>query len=231
MRNTVLTISAAAGVLGLYLGWTFASRIVANRRLDKSVDARRARSYEGFQRAGSADAVQILQFYASPAEVLEGQKVILCYGVEHARTVRIEPGVGDVSPAANRCLDVYPEEQTRFLLSAEGPDGRVMAASFILPVKADPGLLPRIDYFTKRGTVADRGKLVSSLCYEAENVEEVRVEPRVFPPNAAPRGCFYVAPARTTTYTLTITGPKGRKAQRQVMVEIPTPVTGPPGRV
>jgi hypothetical protein len=37
----------------------------------------------------------------------------------------------------------------------------------------------------------------------------------------APRGCFYVAPQRTTTYTLQLTGRTGRTASRKVTVPVP----------
>jgi hypothetical protein len=60
------------------------------------------------------------------------------------------------------------------------------------------------------------------MYFGAKNPEEVSIDPPVFPPlHGAVYGQFYVAPAQTTTYTLTVTGKKGRKAQRQLTIEVP----------
>ena len=48
------------------------------------------------------------------------------------------------------------------------------------------------------------------------------IDPPVFPTlHGSPYGNFYVSPRKTTTYTLTVTGKKGRQARRQLTVEVP----------
>ena len=70
--------------------------------------------------------------------------------------------------------------------------------------------------------VSDRGRAVFLLSFQAENAEEVSVEPRAFPTlHGAPNGRFYVMPEKTTTYTLTVVGAKSRTAQQQLTVEVP----------
>ncbi len=46
----------------------------------------------------------------------------MCYGVENARAVRIEPEVEKLKPAWNRCFDVSPRQTTMYRLVATGPD-------------------------------------------------------------------------------------------------------------
>jgi len=85
--------------------------------------------------------VRILQFYASVGSVTTGQKAMLCYGVENAKTVRISPLVPGVYPSPNHCLEVVPERTTHYMILAEGFDGRVATQSLTLPVL--PVIVPR----------------------------------------------------------------------------------------
>ena len=78
--------------------------------------------------------VKILQFYASVGRLLPGEKALLCYGVENARTVRIAPALPNVYPAHSRCVEIVPQQTTHYTILAEGFDGRVATQSFTLPV-------------------------------------------------------------------------------------------------
>jgi hypothetical protein len=80
--------------------------------------------------------VKILNFYASVGAVLLGDKALLCYGVENAKSVRISPTLqGGVYPSPSRCLEIVPERTTHYMILAEGFDGRVVTQSFTLPVQ------------------------------------------------------------------------------------------------
>jgi hypothetical protein len=87
--------------------------------------------------------VRIVQFYASVRALTAGDKALLCYGVENARSVRIAPISQEVYPSFNRCLEIVPDHTTHYTILAEGFDGKVAIRSFILPVQAVP-LPPRI---------------------------------------------------------------------------------------
>ena len=82
--------------------------------------------------------VKILQFYASVGLLTAGDKALLCYGVENARSVRISPAVDHVYPSMNHCLEIEPEHTTHYTILAEGYDGRVATQSFTLPVADIP---------------------------------------------------------------------------------------------
>jgi hypothetical protein len=160
--------------------------------------------------------VKITQFYASMGALVKGEKAMLCYGVENARTVKIAPLEEAVSPSPNRCFEISPQHTTHYTIMAEGFDGKVATQSVTLAVNAAPPPPPRILQFagSKQG-----GRMVK-LCYQVANTEKVTVDPAVIPPTVAPVGCFGVEPVKTTTYTLTAIGSQQRKATKQVVVEV-----------
>jgi hypothetical protein len=96
----------------------------------------------GATSAGRAP-VRILQFYTTSGSVRAGEKALLCYGVENAKSVRIAPLMENVSPSAKSCLEVVPQHTTHYTILAEGFDGHVVMQSLTLPVETGPGIEPR----------------------------------------------------------------------------------------
>ncbi len=90
--------------------------------------------------------VRIIQFYASVGTVIAGQKALLCYGVENAKSVRISPMLSGVYPSQNHCLEVVPEHTTHYTLLAEGYDGRVATQSFTLAVQTGAPIKQSLNY-------------------------------------------------------------------------------------
>src|SRR5262245_4141639 len=176
-----------------------------------------------WQRTYSGSAVRILQFYASDASVIQGNKSLICYGVLNAKSVRIEPLADAVSPSLNRCVEIEPRRDTRYTLTAEGNDGLTVSESFVLGVKPDPQMLPKITYFqVSTGKPDYAGDLVFTMAFSQQNGAEVSIDPPVFPTlHGTPRGNFYVKPKKTTVYTLTVTGKFGNRVQQQLRVEVP----------
>src|ERR1041384_1820222 len=86
--------------------------------------------------------VRILNFYASVGSLIIGQKALLCYGVENAKSVRTSPALAGVYPSPNHCLEILPERTTHYTILAEGFDGRVPPPPSTLPVRA-PTAPPR----------------------------------------------------------------------------------------
>jgi hypothetical protein len=220
-RRTFLVLIALAGT---YVVWVFASRSISTRRWIQE-HSRPAATNAEFDRIYGGSEVKILQFYARESSVTEGGKSVICYGVVNAKSVRTEPPLSGISPSLNRCVEAAPRRDTRYTLIAEGADGRVVSASFVLGVLPDQELLPRITSFGITKTERDyTGKWIFSLSFAAQNPEEVSIDPPVFPTlHRSPYGQFYVAPAKTTTYTLTVTGKFGHKAQKQLTVQVPPP--------
>ena len=179
-----------------------------------------------FQHIYGGKGLNIIQFYARDGVIAEGGRTLICYGVVNARSVAIEPPLGDLAPSISRCLDAAPERDTRYTLTAVGLDGSTSTASLEVRVAPDPDTLPRIDYFRidRRQHDDSTGRMLFTLAYADRNGEEISIDPPVFPTlHRAPYGRFYVAPLHTTTYTLKVKNKFGHVAERRLTVEVPEP--------
>lgn len=112
--------------------------------------------------------VKILNFYASVGAVTVGEKALLCYGVENAKSVRISPTIQGVYPSPNHCIEIVPERTTHYTILAEGFDGRVATQSFTLPVqppmfKPRPVQFAEILYRNERTRPATSAKVDSAI--------------------------------------------------------------------
>jgi hypothetical protein len=221
MRTRHLLIATASIALA-YLAWIFASRAMSTNRWARGKEAPDAAAAE-FARVYGGTDVKIIQFYVRDGNIIEGTKSVICYGVLNAKAVRIEPKLEGVSPSLNRCVEVYAEKETRYTLTAEGSDGKTVSESLVIGVRPDQETLPKITRFALTKTERDyTGKWIFSLQFSAQNPEEVSIDPPVFRPlHRSPMGSFYVAPEKTTTYTLTVTGKFGHKATKSLTVQVP----------
>jgi hypothetical protein len=223
MREAQTYVRLLLAVAVAYAGWIFLSRALTSYQRRHHEDSEQAARNAEFLRIYGGSDVKILQFYAREGSVTEGSKSVICYGVLNAVSVRMEPPVEGVAPSLNKCVDVAPERQTRYTLFAEGKGGQVISESFTLGVEPDADALPKITSFEVKSQSIDyRGRPVYLVSFTAENPEEVSFDPPVLPNlHRAPYGRLYVAPEKTTTYTLTVTGKFGHKAQRQLTLEGP----------
>jgi hypothetical protein len=80
------------------------------------------------------DELRIMNFYASPGVIRPGSHATICYGVNGAKTVRIQPPVEEVWPAVSHCLQVTPRKDTEYKLIAEDAAGHSVSQSLVLKV-------------------------------------------------------------------------------------------------
>jgi hypothetical protein len=217
-------LGAAVVAVLLYAGWVFAGRYVHSRQWERERVRVKAPPNEEFERHYGGTDVRILQFYTPAASLVEGEHTTICYGVVNAASVRITPPVDGVSPSLNRCVQAAPVEDTRYTLYAEGADGRIVSESFLLQVRPDPATLPAIPVFRAVERKLNAGRDVFLLVFQVRNAVTVDIDPPVFPTlHGAPYGRFYVSPRKTTTYTLTATGKRGRTERKSLTIEAPEP--------
>jgi hypothetical protein len=224
MRRFWILLAVAA----VWLAWTFGARRFSDWQSERAHQARQAARYAGDADHGTE--VKILHFYASRGELIDGDAAVLCYGVLNALSARIDPVLPSAPLSRNRCLEIRPAADTQYRLTATGSDGRTVSAGFEVLVRPDPDTRPEIVYFTNRRQASTRNvvgdaenaeRLVHNLCFFAKNTERIAIDPPVFPPFAGIDGCFYVAPTRTTTYTLTGHGTRGRSDSKQLTITVP----------
>jgi len=173
---------------------------------------------------------RILQFYAAPGFIELGDTASLCYGVENATSVRLEPNVADLKPSLTRCIPITPSRETEYTLYVSGEGGDVSETITVKvaprvskpkaappPPPEAPPEAPRIQSLTANPQEISAGGS-ATLCFQA-NAERVRIEPPVFQLGTVTRGCFSVSPAATTRYTL-IAEAQGRSERKSVEVAV-----------
>ena len=159
----------------------------------------------------------ISQFYAQPAAIPKGSKGLLCYSVENATAVRLDPPVERVWPAMSRCFEVTPDKMTAYTLTAESADGQTVSKS--VTVQVGPRA-PKILSVTLSAQEVASGEIVT-ICYKAENATSVSITPSDLPAQSSPStGCVTVKPRATTTYTVTVKGAGGQSDTERAVVKV-----------
>jgi len=223
LKNADIPLRVATVLALAYLGYVYLARHGAGRRWTDNHQTEPGAAESKFNDTYGGTAVKILQFYARDGAILEDQSTVICYGVLNAKAVRIEPPVEGIRPALANCVTVQPEHDTHYTLTAEGNDGKTVTAAFTLAVKPDPGNIPKVTAFQVVNHSYELGQHYFTIAFRFENGHSVSIDPPVFTTleDSAPFGQFVVTPKNTTTYTLTVGGKKGRKAQKQLTVEVP----------
>ncbi|MFB3828319.1 MAG: hypothetical protein ACE15B_16240 [Bryobacteraceae bacterium] len=196
-----LWILAALAVL--YLGFVWHSRNAGDRQQVKTRPSKPPAASPG-------DGLRILQFYASQGEVASGGNVTICYGVENARAVSIDPPVSRISPAVNRCIEAAPRQTTTYTLTAEGEKGERVNSSFTVKVRPRAPYIVSVDL--SEAEIARGGFL--TMCYSVRDATGARLEPGGLALPASERHCLRLAPTRTTDYIFTASGPGGKDQEK-----------------
>jgi hypothetical protein len=184
--------------------------------MEQAWRAREAAKYKPLA-PNTGTGVRIVQFYAGSGEIARGEHTSVCYGVENARAVRLDPAIEQLEPSSNRCFPVSPRQTTTFKLTATGQDGREVSESFTVRVGPAP---PRIVSVDLSSAGVKRGETVT-MCVRVENASSVRVEPVGWSlPASGTRICKTWFPPRTMKYTLTASSADGRKDQETFTVKV-----------
>jgi hypothetical protein len=167
--------------------------------------------------AAHESSAKITQFYASPPAVPKGDKALLCYGVEGAAAVRVEPPVEKLNPSLSRCIEVTPQATTTYTLTAEDRNGATVSQTTTINVG---GAAPRMYDISINAKTVKRGQQVS-FCFQAANAVSVRGGPGKFFRNGNPqKDCLMDSPSRTTTYTVTVANNDGLTDSASITVEV-----------
>src|SRR5450432_207518 len=162
------------------------------------------------------EPVRITQFYADSSSVARGQRVLLCYGVENAKTVRLDPPGQELSAALARCVEATPSSNTTYTLTAAGADGKTATRTLTIPVGPARAKIVNV---TVSSLEVKPGGLVN-ICYTVENVKSVTIEPLHFTGGAKAKGCVNDLPRKSITYVISAIGAGGDKDQERVTVKV-----------
>ena len=167
----------------------------------------------------------ITQFYASPAVVAKGERTLLCYGVEGAAAVRLEPAVDEITPSLARCIEAAPAVSTKYTLFARNRAGAEVSRQ--VEVTIDPKAVRQtpsargglILFFTAMQGKVSRGA-AATLCYGVKGADSVTLSPAVLALVPSERMCFQVRPEATTNYALTASAANGAKDSETVRIAV-----------
>jgi hypothetical protein len=168
-------------------------------------------------------APKIAHFYASPGNLPRGERATVCYGVENAATVRLEPPVEILTPSFNRCFQVSPAATTEYTLTAASSDGRQTTQSFTITVGAaappKPAQATLILFFTPSANQVKPGQPVT-LCYGVKGAARVSLKPNVRVLEPLERSCFSMTFHTTSTLTLTAVDAAGAQDSESVTIRV-----------
>lgn len=162
------------------------------------------------------DGLELVHFYATPGEIRQGEKSIMCYGVRNAKAVRLTPAVYEVKPSFNRCFDVRPTQDTEYTFEAEDAAGKVVRAHLRITVKPP---LPEILLWATSETNLRRGEKFT-LCYGFKNVLKARLEPTGMNLPPSPKNCVMWYPAASMDLKLVAEGQAGEQITQKTRITV-----------
>ncbi len=178
------------------------------------------------------EPARITQFYASPPAIAPGRATLLCYGVENALEVRLNPAIEPIKPAVARCISVSPTVTSKYTLIAVGKDRKQASASTEITVSAkaaaqvqaqpseEAAVGPKILFLLAPSPEIPAGFPVT-ICYGVKDAVKVTLSPEaVGPVEPKEKLCVTAKPAQTTTYTLTAADAAGRTAQEKLTIRV-----------
>ncbi len=154
---------------------------------------------------------------ADPESIMVGESATLTWSSTTAQSATIDHGIGDVD--VNGSSTVSPSETTTYTVIVTGPGGTATASVGVSVT--DPS--PTVSITANPETVLFGAS--STLSWSSTNADTCVIEPRIS--SVDPNGSTVVSPPRTTTYTITATGPGGT-ATDQAMVTVKADVEAQP---
>lgn len=133
-RRVLPFLSLAVLAVLLYDAWVFYSRRQSSQEAEQqrsekeAADAKRTLELLG--------QLKIQNFYITPPVVERGKSTRLCYSVVDAKTVRVEPPVGDAYPALSHCVEISPQKDTEYTLTATDEAGHSVSEKAAVKVIA-----------------------------------------------------------------------------------------------
>jgi hypothetical protein len=163
--------------------------------------------------------VAITQFYPTASRIGRGEQVELCYGVDNATKVTLDPPVEEVWPALSHCFAIRPASTTTYTLTASDDQGHSASKSVTIEVGAAKVAGPHIVEVTVSKLQVAAGEPVL-VCYTARNAMSVKIRPGQATGQTAERGCVTDNPKATTTYQVVATGAGGQTDSERVTVKV-----------
>ncbi len=124
-------------IAALYVAWIFYSRHQSDVEAAKAAEAKQQEQRERTVKAVFGNGEILFSTFSADKGLLKrGEKTLLCYGVENATKVTIEPPVsGELKPTYRNCLDIAPKATTTYKITAYNAKGDSKSESLTVRVQ------------------------------------------------------------------------------------------------
>jgi hypothetical protein len=215
MRRIGIVLWVVLAVVLVRIGFIWMERRASDNRFTSRLFARHHReTAPGASAKGTA--VKITQFYPRVWSMPDTDHNTICYGVENAKSVRLEPPIANVWPTVNRCFWAEARQDTTYKLIAEGFDGTSTSESFSIHVTPTP---PSITFMAVSHKEIQKGDAVT-VCYGVANTKTVKLQPINWPLPAIAKNCVRFYPPASLNYKLIATGAGGEVDSDRFSVKV-----------
>jgi hypothetical protein len=129
--TTVGVIAAA-----LYVAWTFYSRHQANVEAEKAAAAKVQEQRQRTVNAVFGSGEIVFSIFSADSGLLKpGQHTQLCYGVENAKSIKLDPPIAELKPTYRNCLEITPAKTTTYTITADDGKGHTKSESLTVRVQ------------------------------------------------------------------------------------------------
>ena len=138
-KNPFLYSSLVIFGVILYVSYVLYVRYESSKKYERQTkehqaEQRREEDRLAVEQLGGSE-LAIRGLYVSPRSIHPGESAQLCYDVANAKTVTLDPPVGEVWPSHSRCLNISPRKTTTYTLTIKDAAGKTVSQSVELPVR------------------------------------------------------------------------------------------------
>jgi hypothetical protein len=136
LQKIIPFTSVAVLIAMAYAGWTLYSRHEDNARFQQKFDEKQQADRQRIlsQVFGSGE-IRFNSFSAANHLLKRGETTQLCYGVENAKTLKLDPPLEEAKPTYRHCLTIAPTKTTTYTLTATDNAGHTQSRSLEVQVR------------------------------------------------------------------------------------------------
>ncbi len=123
-------------IAALYVAWTFYSRHESDLAAQRAAAAReQARREQTVNTVFGSGEILFGNFSVDSGLLKRGEHTQLCYSVENAKTVKLDPPIAQIKPSYRNCLEIAPKTTTTYTITAEDGKGHTKSESLTVRVR------------------------------------------------------------------------------------------------
>jgi hypothetical protein len=134
LYSAIVFLAVLAYVAFILISRHESNRAFERRSAEKAAEQQRAEDRAVIDQLGGS-ALAIRSLYISPSTIHHSETAQLCYDVDNAKTVTLDPPVAEVWPSHTRCFDVSPKKTTDYTLTIADSSGKAASQTVHLEVR------------------------------------------------------------------------------------------------